>query len=445
MKLLTLLKYHTIARRRPFYSALPTDLRHRLIGVASIFFFILSFSLFSVSTVKGQRIEGTPGNWNLKTSHDADAKGATEFVVRNLVGQIRITGTDGSRISIVEVIKSQSKNEPLSLQSGRKEALSLVREGTVVRLTGSDERNATYSTSYEIGIPSNLAVRVDVSSGNIEVVSVQSDVRIETGAGNVGMNQISGSVSLRSGSGNITVTEMGGSVVIHTGAGNVSATKINANLNVTTGGGNVTTRTIEGNVRVVTAGGALTATDVKGNTTLFTSGGNIVASNLGGSLEASTSGGEIEVSYVEGRAEVSSNGGGIRASNILGSFRAETMAGDVVLSDIRNSFEIRAEVGNVSVSLADATFLATKDASIDGGYGNITIQLPKEMNGSISAVVTESGSVVYNGAGMGAQLTRERPTVRGEQIRRATYTFGQGGGRISVSTRSGRITISEKN
>ena len=405
----------------------------------------LAIWLFSLApTVHAQRIEGSAGNWRLTTQHDTDAQGASDFLIRSVIGQIIVKGTNGSRISVVEKITYHANSEPVGLQRNRKGALSFVRSGNTIELVRLGEDEATHTAVYEVSVPARLLVHVDIASGNVEVADVQAEVQIETGAGNVGLKNIQDRVSVRSGSGNIELSGVHQFASIHTGAGNVTALDLKSGIDVTTGGGNVTTRGVRGNVKVVTAGGALIVSDVSGNAILFTSGGNISATRVLGRLEASSSGGEIEALDIGGRTELSTNGGGIRAENISGSFRAETMAGDVVLKKMKFAFDIIAEVGNVSVFLDDASFLNSKDASIEGGYGNISIQLPKDVNGSISAIVTESGSVVFNSPGSGAQITRERPSLRGEQVRKASYSFGQGGGRISVSTRSGQITISQK-
>ncbi|NQV73793.1 DUF4097 family beta strand repeat protein [bacterium] len=405
----------------------------------------LAMWLFLIAPpVHAQRIEGSPGNWRLTTQHDTDAQGASDFLIRNMVGNIVVKGTTGSRISVVEKITSQANSEPVGLQRDRKAALSFVRTGNTIELVRLGEDGGSHTAVYEVSIPARLMVHVDIASGNVEVAEVQADVRIETGAGNVGLKNVQGRTSVRSGSGNIELAGLKQFATIHTGAGNVTAIDLDSGIDVTTGGGNVTARGIGGNLKVVTAGGALRAIDISGNAILFTSGGNITATRVQGRLEASSSGGEIEALDIGGRTVLSTNGGGIRAENIAGTFRAETMAGDVVLKNMKNAFDIIAEVGNVSVFLDEASFLNSNDASIEGGYGNITIQLPKEIKGSISAIVTESGSVVFNSPGSGAQITRERPTSRGEQVRKASYSFGQEGGRISVSTRSGQITISQK-
>ena len=403
-----------------------------------------SFWLLLISApVQAQRFEGSPGNWRLTTQHETDAQGATDFLIRNVVGQIVVKGTNGSRISVVEKITSQASSEPVGFQGNRKAALSFVRTGNTIEFVRLGEDEGRYTAVYEVSMPARLMVHVDIASGNVEVAEVQAGVRIETGAGNVGVKNVQGRTSIRSGSGNIELLGLKQFASIHTGAGNVTAIDLGSGIDVTTGGGNVTARGIQGNLKVVTAGGALRATDISGDAILFTSGGNITANRIQARLEASSSGGEIEALDIGGRTVLSTNGGGIRAENISGTIRAETMAGDVVLKNMKNAFEIIAEVGNVTVFLNEASFLNSKDASIEGGYGNITIQLPKEINGSISATVTESGSVVFNSPGSGAQITRERATSRGEQVRRASYSFGRGDGRISVSTQSGQITISQ--
>ncbi len=404
--------------------------------------FVLVLITLCAPGVRAQTIEGSAGNWRSVTQHDADVSGAKELHVNRVQGNITLKGGNTSRISIIERLTMNSKTE-IQAQNGASSAkLKIVRSGNVIELTSSDQNSLLRGASYEITLPAAMRVLIDVPSGNLVVSDLQNQVHLDTGSGNVEVGNVTGPVEIRSGSGNILLNNIRSTIVVNTSAGNVTATTIKSTLSVTTGGGNVEVADASGDVSLTTAGGSVVVRKIGGNARVFTSGGDISAQKIQGKLDASTSGGNIDLVDIVGRTSVSTSGGSIEGRNLSSWISAETSAGDVRLVGVRDGFQVIAEVGNVYVELEDARFLSRIDASIEGRFGNVTLILPESMNGQVSAVVSENGSVEFKNPGSRVEIIRERPSTQGDTLRRADYKIGSGGGRIATSTTSGRINIS---
>ncbi|MDA1028614.1 MAG: hypothetical protein O3B41_06125 [Bacteroidetes bacterium] len=403
---------------------------------------ILLIGVGAVQELHAQTVEGRSGNWRSVVQHDADASGAKELRVDHIVGNVTVKGAQTSRITIIERLSLTSDSENQARTAASSSKLVVLRTGNTIELSSSDKTYPVRGASYEITVPFALRIYVDISSGNVLVSGVQNVIHLETGSGNLDVKNVVGPVEMRSGAGNVNGDTIQKETVLNTGAGNVTVRATKSTLTVTSGGGNVSIEEATGNVSLTTAGGNVNINKIGGDARLFTSGGDISAQDVRGSLSASTSGGEIDMSNMSGSVDVSTSGGSIKGRNFAGWINAETNAGDVRLTGVRNGFNLISEVGNVHVELEDSKFLATGNASIDGRYGNVTLVVPRNMNGLISAMVFESGSVEFKNPGSAVETIRERPSSKGESLRRAEYKLGSGGGRIALSTRSGRIDLS---
>lgn len=403
---------------------------------------ILFIGVGDIQDLQAQTIEGRSGNWRSVVQHDADASGAKELRVDQIVGNVTVRGAQTSKITIIErlTLSSDTENQARTVASSSK--LVVLRSGNTIEVSYSDKNYPVRGASYEITVPFALQVYVDVSSGNVLVSDVQNRIHLDTGSGNLGVKNVVGPVEMRSGAGNLNGDTIQKEAVLNTGAGNVNVKATKSTLTVTTGGGSVFIKGASGSVILTTAGGNVNINKIGGNARLFTSGGDISAHDVQGNLSAATSGGEIDMSNLAGTVDVSSSGGSIKGHNFAGWINAETNAGDVRLIGVKNGFNLISEVGNVHVELEDSRFLATGNASIEGRFGNVTLVVPRNMNGHISAMVFENGSVEFKKGGSVVETIRERPSSKGESLRRAEYKLGSGGGRIALSTRSGRIDLS---
>jgi len=403
----------------------------------------LVIAIFLIDVAAAQTLQGRSGNWQYSSMSDADASGATELVLSGLVGNVTVKGSNTTRISITESFTLTSDSESDARRDAEAAKITVVRSGNRMELRYSRPEIRLRGSSYEVVIPASMQVNLDVTSGNLIVSEINSSVRLDTGSGNVNILNVSGPVEIRSGAGNITLENVSSEIEVNTGAGNVLARKLRSDLAVTSGGGNAEITDVVGDIKIVTAGGEVFVEDIQGKAELYTSGGNITARAIGGSLEASTSGGEIEVSDVEGVSYLRTYGGGVRANNMAASIRAESSAGDIRLTGLRGSFQVLSEVGNIFVQMDSASFMSSGGATIEGRFGNVTLVLPVQMKGRVLASVSDNGSVLFKNPGPQVKILKERATSRSDEVRRAEYEVGSGGGQISVTTRSGNIEISQ--
>ena len=112
--------------------------------------------------------------------------------------------------------------------------------GGRVRITGSGSGLEAYA-DIVISVPEGKSVNVYLGVGDITASNVKGDLRLDTSSGRVDVTGTRGDLSVDTGSGDVKVTGASGSAIsIDTGSGEVNGTSIKAtSLDVDTGSGDV--------------------------------------------------------------------------------------------------------------------------------------------------------------------------------------------------------------
>jgi hypothetical protein len=179
-------------------------------------------------------------------------------------------------------------------------------------------------------------------------------------------------------------------------------------LDLDTRGGRIEIDSVHGAVRAHTSGGPIDLDGATGAVDLRTSGGAIRAADLHGSASLRTSGGPITVSRASGPIEAETSGGAIRLLEIDGAVSAETSGGAIAARFVSApAGELRTSGGSIDVELTAGSG-AELEAHTSGGRVRI------------------DESLAFTGE-------RDGSRVRGR--------LGAGGGRLSLETSGGNISI----
>jgi len=95
------------------------------------------------------------------------------------------------------------------------------------------------------------ALRIDDSSGEIDVHDVTGAVRIDDSSGGIDVRGVSGDVEVDDGSGGIDLSDIGGSVRLRDGSGSINAVAVQGNVVVDDdGSGSISVRDVRGDFQV---------------------------------------------------------------------------------------------------------------------------------------------------------------------------------------------------
>jgi DUF4097 and DUF4098 domain-containing protein YvlB len=243
-------------------------------------------------------------------------------------GDVHITGTDGSVVSIRLTRQVTGESDTEAAQILNDERVVLKQDGNEISITAENPPELQHTSffnhpnldaHYEITLPRQFEAHVETSGGEINVSDIQGSINLKTAGGRIVCNKITGDVNA------------------HTIGGDVQATECKGRLDLETMGGSIAIDGFAGpSVHATTAGGSVSANFDAAPTEdseLKTSGGNITVQlpdNAALQLEGQTFAGseksdfpvEIQDQFGNGTLSGAINGGGP-------AFQMSTSAGNV--------------------------------------------------------------------------------------------------------------------
>lgn len=240
---------------------------------------------------------------------------------------------------------------------------------SLLLLTVAGSASAAMSNTIRKGfsVADGGTLTVDVSTGNIQIVSGGSGVAVEIVRNartssqakadelfrryDVNLSQNGNDVAIRTTNDhnewhffdfgdpidmqvNVRVPSRY-SVNLKTSGGDISVTSVTGTVEAHTSGGNIKLATVNGPATVRTSGGDIDVIGTTGPADVRTSGGSISIKHAGAEVKAHTSGGSIEVEEALAAIDASTSGGSIRANFTVqpkGNTRLSTSGGDVSVS-----------------------------------------------------------------------------------------------------------------
>jgi hypothetical protein len=196
--------------------------------------------------------------------------------------------------------------------------------------------------------------------------------------------------------------------------------------------GELEARDVHAPVDLDTYSGPVRAENIVGDTRIDTGSGSVVARSITGDLHIDTGSGKVEVADVQGDDILIDTGSGsVTVDGASGrSLKVDTGSGSVRTSDI-DAEDTLIDTGSGSVTL-DLVRMGEGRHVIDTGSGSVTVRLPSDASCRISA---DTGSG-------GINLDVPNATLRRMSRDHVELDIGGGsGGSLEIDTGSGSITI----
>lgn len=180
-------------------------------------------------------------------------------------------------------------------------------------------------------------------------------------------------------------------VKIETTSGNVNINDIGGGLDVETVSGDIKIFTAKKGVRSKTISGDIYVKDIYGNTNLKTTSGDIRIHDLDGSLEAESVSGDMDFKNIDGKVDLKTTSGDVSISGLKGSIEAESVSGDIDVKSLSEINEIEIETISGEIS-AQGIFVPNGSYTLGSHSGNINIAIPSASNVDLQAN-TSSGDI----------------------------------------------------
>jgi len=123
--------------------------------------------------------------------------------------------------------------------------IAMSQSGTTV--TVEDGNESSDDLVLEINVPPRFDVRLQSSSGDIEVNGpLEGRLKGMTGGGNIRLGNLSGTIDMRTSGGDITAGDIGGDLDLNTSGGDITLGKVTGNATVFSSGGDITVASVVG-------------------------------------------------------------------------------------------------------------------------------------------------------------------------------------------------------
>ncbi|MEE9443131.1 MAG: DUF4097 family beta strand repeat-containing protein [candidate division Zixibacteria bacterium] len=216
---------------------------------------------------------------------------------------------------------------------------------------------------------------------------------------------------------------------IYNSSGNIEATGIRGKIFVSGTAGNVIIRDNQGDLEITTTSGLVELNDIEGEVSINANGSDVNFYSINGNVEIRNSSGLMTGEYLIGDLVLSQTTGSIDLKHIEGDIRLQSTSGKINILQDFGALDVSTESGNINIK---TELNSAKDYFVETISGSIEFLIPVASGGEIKL---EAGSGDIN--------TQVPISIDSFSKTRITGSFGHGGPKVSLITRSGDITLSE--
>jgi DUF4097 and DUF4098 domain-containing protein YvlB len=414
------------------------------IGVV-VFFGIGANSLFSENSPFDRRNISSQVEEN-KTLKVDSGKPVTLNVTTD-AGGVTVTGADVETVQVKAIKTAYDSSQARADAEVKNIKYTIEQSGNAITLKyelpkSMNFNNTVNTVDFVVTVPTETTADVNSSTGKVNVTGVQGQVAIDNKFGDITVEKVDGALDVKTNSGGIDVSA-------------VSADSENVTLN--SGFGTIFMNQVSGaNVTAESNSGKLDLKNVRATKDMKLSSdfGNVKFDNgSAASLTVSTKSGSIDLSSVNisGALVISNDFGDIDLQQVdAKSYDLQTNSGSITVDGAQESMKAYTGFGNITIQNAvDGTIdLNTKSGSIDfegslgkgphtvhSDFGEISLSIPADSALNVD-FKTDFGKIRSD---IPFQVTMQGDLSEAQQ----KGTMNGGGSELTVSTKSGSITIKD--
>ncbi|MEP0827402.1 MAG: DUF4097 family beta strand repeat protein [bacterium] len=322
-----------------------------------------------------------------------DAADSVEFYLSNIPGRIDIMGGADNQVIIKAVKFVRASDQEEAEELGAAIDIKVTRTENRISVLTDYLKSARKSPSFW----DRLFGADQEGFGGVDyTISVPRNCRLE----------------LEGSPGDIMVDGISGELYINASYGEVRLSAIAGNIDIEKNGpGEITFKDINGDISVSASSCDLSLESVDGSADIRLTSGDIRGDGLQGSLVIAQSSGEVNLRRLSGDVRLRSNAGAIDIQQDSGAADIVTQAGDVTIKTALKTY---------------------KDISVRTTAGRIVLTVPENSSGLLRL---ETGA--------GEIRTDLKLAVRSVTKNRLVGEFGSDGPKISLTTASGHIEVTE--
>ena len=202
---------------------------------------------------------------------DLSADGARRLAIDVGAGSLDVRGIKGQETIEVRatIVVDDADEDEGRVFIDERVTISLDLDGDTARLaTDVRQRKLGWGSGgrvdVEVIVPADLAIRIDDSSGSIDIEDVVADIVIDDGSGSIDVRNV-GNVEIEDGSGSIDVADATGDVYVNDGSGSITIEGVDGTVTIDDGSGSIRVRNVGRDLVIIDAGsGSVSISDIRG-------------------------------------------------------------------------------------------------------------------------------------------------------------------------------------
>ena len=374
-------------------------------------------------------------------SETLEVGGPVTLKVVDESGKVTVTGADVDEVMVNVMMSGLGATKAKADEALANIQYEIDQDGDTITLTFEYPKIRTQiyqRVDFNVTVPVETEVDIIASAGTVSVTGVQGQVGIENNFGDIAVEDVEGALVVKTDSGRIDVTSVqAGSedIDLYSGFGSIYLSQVSgAGIAVESRSGKLDLE----NVRVTK--------DME----LDSDFGSIdYETGSAGSLDVSTKSGSITLTSltVRGALTLRDDFGDITIEKVkAASYDAQTSSGSITVDGVEGELRAHTGFGNITVKNAKEASLDlnTKSGSVDfeGSLGNGPHTIHSDF-GEIEVSIPADSALDVDFYTDFGKIRSEIPVTLSGDIDQAhqTGTINSGGDQLSVSTKSGGITI----
>ncbi len=200
-----------------------------------------------------------------------DAGGIGELDIQAGAGTLDVRGVPGQdaiEVRATIVVADADEEEAARIIAKRMELSLEEHDGKAVLVSDFDSGFMGSGTNaridLEVTVPAGLPLKIDDSSGSLDVRDVAADVWIDDGSGSIDVENVA-NLTIEDGSGSIDVEGVAGDVNVTDGSGSITVRSVSGSVTIDDGSGSIRVSDVEEDLIIVDDGsGGLKFSDIRG-------------------------------------------------------------------------------------------------------------------------------------------------------------------------------------
>lgn len=239
------------------------------------------------------------------------AKGGHVSLI-NISGSIEVKSWNKDEVKIDALKTSRASSLSQAKENAAEVKIVVQKEGDTLRIKteypkrrGSRRRRLSVSVHYNLWVPSKASVRIDSTSGSVEMENIGGEVKVNVTSGSVTIKKAAKGVDCDIISGRLELQDIRGDAYLKTVSGKITVERIKGSIEAETTSGGIEMRKVTGakTIKGKVLNGSIVYDgdiDPNGRYTLHTHSGSIrmfISSGSGFELEAKTFSGRIDSDF----------------------------------------------------------------------------------------------------------------------------------------------------